>query len=42
MKRILVVDDERQMTRTLCDILSMYGWETEARQRIRLAASNRR
>lgn len=31
MKRILVVDDERQMTRTLCDILTLHGWETEAR-----------
>lgn len=31
MKRILVVDDERQMTHTLCDILALHGWETEAR-----------
>jgi DNA-binding NtrC family response regulator len=31
VKRILVVDDERQMTRTLCDILRLHGWETEAR-----------
>lgn len=31
MTRILVVDDERQMTRTLCDILRLHGWEAEAR-----------
>src|SRR6185436_7396406 len=31
LKRILVVDDERQMTRTLCDILALHGWETDAR-----------
>ena len=27
MKSILVVDDDRQMVRTLCDILRMHGWE---------------
>jgi DNA-binding NtrC family response regulator len=31
VKRVLVVDDDRQMVRTLCDILSLHGWETEAR-----------
>lgn len=31
MKRILVVDDDRQMVRTLCDILALHGWETHAR-----------
>lgn len=28
--RILVVDDDRAMVRTLCDILSLRGWETMA------------
>jgi DNA-binding NtrC family response regulator len=27
VKRILVVDDDRQMVRTLCDILSLRGWQ---------------
>jgi DNA-binding NtrC family response regulator len=27
-KRILVVDDDRQMVTTLCDILGLHGWET--------------
>jgi DNA-binding NtrC family response regulator len=27
VKRILVVDDDRQMVRTLCDILSLHGWQ---------------
>ena len=31
MKRVLVVDDDRQMVRTLCDILSLYGWDAEPR-----------
>jgi two-component system, NtrC family, response regulator HydG len=31
VKRVLVVDDDVNMARTLCDILSMHGWETEAR-----------
>jgi DNA-binding NtrC family response regulator len=26
--RILVVDDDREMVRTLCDILRLHGWET--------------
>ncbi len=29
-KRILVVDDDRLMTRTLCDILQLHGWEAGA------------
>jgi two-component system, NtrC family, response regulator HydG len=29
VKRILVVDDDRQMVRTLCDILSLHGWAAE-------------
>jgi DNA-binding NtrC family response regulator len=28
-RRILVVDDERQMVRTLCDILALAGWEAD-------------
>ncbi|HET7585194.1 MAG TPA: response regulator [Gemmatimonadaceae bacterium] len=28
-KRILVVDDDRGMVSTLCDILELHGWETE-------------
>jgi DNA-binding NtrC family response regulator len=28
-KRILVVDDDRQMVRTLADILAMHGWNAE-------------
>ncbi len=27
--RILVVDDDRQMVRTLCDLLRLRGWESE-------------
>jgi len=27
-KRILVVDDDRGMVATLCDILELHGWET--------------
>ena len=27
-KRILVVDDDRAMVETLCDILELHGWET--------------
>jgi DNA-binding NtrC family response regulator len=27
-KRILVVDDDRDMVQTLCEILEMHGWET--------------
>ncbi len=27
-KRILVVDDDRDMVETLCEILEMHGWET--------------
>lgn len=27
MKRALIVDDDRQMVRTLCDILRIHGWE---------------
>jgi two-component system, NtrC family, response regulator HydG len=29
MKRILVVDDDRNMVKTLCDVLRLHGWETE-------------
>src|SRR5262245_1750941 len=28
-KRILVVDDDRTMVRTLCDVLKLHGWETD-------------
>jgi CheY-like chemotaxis protein len=28
MKRVLVVDDDRDMVQTLCDILELHGWET--------------
>ena len=28
-RRILIVDDDRQMVRTLCDILRLRGWEAE-------------
>ena len=28
-RRILVVDDDRQMVRTLCDILRLRGWEVD-------------
>lgn len=28
-RRILIVDDDRQMVRTLCDILRMRGWEAD-------------
>ena len=31
MRRILVVDDDRQMVRTLCDILRLRGWDAEGR-----------
>jgi DNA-binding NtrC family response regulator len=31
VKRILVVDDEKQMVRTLCDILRVHGWEADGR-----------
>jgi DNA-binding NtrC family response regulator len=27
--RVLIVDDDRHMVRTLCDILSLHGWETQ-------------
>ena len=27
-KRVAVVDDDRDMVRTLCDILALHGWET--------------
>ena len=27
-KRVAVVDDDRDMVRTLCDILELHGWET--------------
>ena len=29
-KRILVVDDDRAMVRTMCDVLELHGWETVA------------
>ena len=29
MRRILVVDDDRQMVRTICDILRLRGWEAD-------------
>jgi DNA-binding NtrC family response regulator len=28
-RRILVVDDDRTMVKTLCDVLKLHGWETE-------------
>jgi DNA-binding NtrC family response regulator len=28
-RRILIVDDDRQMVRTLCDILRLHGWEAD-------------
>jgi two-component system, NtrC family, response regulator HydG len=31
VKRILVVDDEKQMVRTLCDIMRVHGWEADGR-----------
>jgi two-component system, NtrC family, response regulator HydG len=31
VKRVLVVDDDRQMVRTLCDILTLHGWDAHAR-----------
>ena len=31
MRRILVVDDDRSMVRTLCDILGMHGWDAHGR-----------
>lgn len=31
MRRILVVDDDRQMVRTLRDILTLHGWHAEGR-----------
>lgn len=30
MRRILVVDDDRQMVRTICDILRLRGWEADS------------
>ena len=30
-KRVAVVDDDRDMVRSLCDILEMHGWETVSR-----------
>jgi DNA-binding response OmpR family regulator len=27
-KRVAVVDDDRDMVRSLCDILELHGWET--------------
>lgn len=27
-KRVVVVDDDRDMVRSLCDILELHGWET--------------
>ena len=29
-RRILIVDDDRDMVRTLCDIFSLRGWDTDA------------
>ncbi len=29
MRQILVVDDDRTMVKTLCDVLRLHGWETE-------------
>ncbi|HEX6315155.1 MAG TPA: response regulator [Gemmatimonadaceae bacterium] len=29
-KRVAVVDDDRDMVRSLCDILELHGWETVA------------
>ena len=29
MRRILVVDDDRQMVRTICDILKLRGWDAD-------------
>jgi DNA-binding NtrC family response regulator len=31
MKRILVVDDDREMVRTLCDVLRLHGWDAQGR-----------
>jgi len=31
VRRILVVDDDRSMVRTLCDVLGMHGWEAHGR-----------
>lgn len=28
LKRVVVVDDDRDMVRSLCDILELHGWET--------------
>ena len=29
MPRILIVDDDRQMVRTICDILKLKGWDAD-------------
>jgi CheY-like chemotaxis protein len=31
VKRVAVVDDDRDMVQTLCDILELHGWETVRR-----------
>jgi DNA-binding NtrC family response regulator len=44
-KRVLIVDDDRDMVSTLADILEMHGWETlrgyDGADAIRLTADNR-